>query len=142
MVTRTLDLTVEAWELAVSRLPPDAPVPDWSMRGAFHAITRTPRELSIVCAAASVPADVRSEKGWRCLTVAGPIAFEETGVLASVAAPLAEAGIGVFAIATFDTDYVLVPGRKLEPALRALEAAGHRIIPRRGTTIAKPDRRR
>lgn len=126
-MTRTLDLTVEAWELAVSRLPPDAPVPDWAMRGAFHAITRTPLELSIVCAAALVPDGVRSEKGWRCLSVAGPIAFDETGVLSSVAAPLAEAGIGIFAISTFDTDYVLVPGRKLEAALLALEAAGHRV---------------
>jgi len=126
-VTRTLDLTLEAGELAVCRLPPEAVVPDWAMRGAFHAITRTPAELSIVCAAATVPGDVRSEKGWRRLSVAGPIAFDETGVLSSVAAPLAAADIGIFAISTFDTDYVLVPGRKLEAALLALESAGHRV---------------
>jgi len=126
-MTRTLDLTVEAWELAVSRLPPDAPVPDWATRGAFRAIVRTPAELSIVCAAADVPGDVRSEKGWRCLSVAGPIAFDETGVLSLIAAPLAAADVGIFAISTFDTDYVLVPGRKLEAALLALESAGHRI---------------
>ena len=91
---------------------------------------RTPLELSIVCAAAFVPGDVRSEKGWRCLSVAGPIAFEETGVLSSVAAPLAEAGIGIFAISTFDTDYVLVPGRRLADAVRALAAARHRVTTR------------
>ena len=125
--TRTLDLTVEAWKLAVSRLPPDVPVPAWAMRGAFHAVVRTPAELSIVCPAADVPSDVQSEQGWRCFSLAGPIAFEETGVLSSIAAPLAAAGVGIFAISTFDTDYVLVPGRRLEAALRALESAGHRI---------------
>jgi uncharacterized protein len=126
-VTRTLDLTVEAWELAVSRLPPDAAVPDWATRGAFHAVTRTPAELSIVCEAAHVPGDVRSEKGWRCFSVAGPIPFELTGVLSSIAAPLAEAGVGIFAISTFDTDTVLVPGARLADAIRALESAGHRV---------------
>lgn len=129
-MTRTLDLTIEAWELAVSRLPPDAPVPDWALRGVFHAITRTPLELSIVCPAADVPGDVRSEKGWRCFSLAGPISFEETGVLVSIAAPLAAAGIGIFAVSTFDTDYVLVPGLRLEDAVRALAAAGHRITTR------------
>ena len=126
-MTRALDLTVEAWELAVSRLPPAAPVPGWATRAAFHAIARTPLELSIVCAAADVPDDVRSEKGWRCFRLAGPIPFEETGVLLSVAAPFAAAGIGMFAISTFDTDYVLVPGRRLADAVRALESAGHRV---------------
>ena len=126
-MTRTLDLTLEPWELAVSRLPPDAPVPDWAMRGALYSITRTPAELSIVCAADAVPEGVRAEKGWRCFRFAGPIAFDETGVLSSVAAPLAAAEIGIFAISTFDTDYLLVPGRKLEAALLALEAAGHRV---------------
>jgi hypothetical protein len=126
-VTRTLEITVEAWELAVSRLPADAAVPEWALRGAFYATTRTPDELSIVCSPDDVPPDVRTEKGWRCFSVAGPIPFEETGVLVSIAAPLAAAGIGIFAISTFDTDYVLVPGRRLEEARLALEAAGHRV---------------
>jgi uncharacterized protein len=129
-VTRTLDLLVEAWDLAVSRLPPDAPLPDWATRGAFHAVTRTPSELSIVCSFDDVPAGVRAEKGWRCFSVAGPIPFEETGVLLSIAAPLAEAGIGIFAISTFDTDYVLVPGARLPAAMRALASAGHRVTSR------------
>jgi len=126
-VSRAHDLTVEPWVLAVSRLPPDAPVPDWARRGPFHTVTRTPAELSIVCAATNVPDDVRSEKDWRCFSVAGPIPFEETGVLLSIAAPLAKAGIGIFAVSTFDTDYVLVPGARLADAMRALEAAGHRV---------------
>jgi len=125
--TRTLDLTVETWDLAVCGLPPDAAAPDWAMGGPFYAITRTPRELSIVCPAARVPAATRAQKGWRCFSLAGPIPFEESGVLSSVALPLAVAGIGIFAISTFDTDYVLVPGPRLADAVRALESAGHRI---------------
>lgn len=126
-MTRTLDLTVEAWTLTVCRLEPAAAVPSWATGGSFHAVVRTPAELSIVCSSDDVPAGVRAEKGWRCFSLAGPIAFDETGVLWSVAEPLAEAGIGIFAISTFDTDYVLVPGPQLEAALRALEAAGHRV---------------
>lgn len=109
------------------RLDPAAAVPSWAIGGAFHAIVRTPAELSIVCSSDDVPAGVRAEKEWRCFSLAGPIAFDETGVLASLAAPLAAADVGIFTISTFDTDYVLVPGRKLEAALLALEAAGHRV---------------
>ena len=109
------------------RLPPEAAVPDRALSGAFHAITRTPAELSVVCPSDDVPPGVRAEKGWRRFSLAGPIAFDETGVLSSVAMPLAAADIGIFAISTFDTDYLLVPGRKLEAALLALEAAGHRV---------------
>ena len=113
---RTLDLTVETWELAVCGLAADAAVPDWATRGPFHAIVRSPGELTVVCDAGIVPADVRSQKGWRCFRLAGPIAFTETGVLSSIAVPLAAAGIGIFVISTFDTDYVLVPGPRLADA--------------------------
>lgn len=126
-MARTLDLTLEPWTLAVCRLEPDAAVPSWATSGPFHAIVRTPAELSIVCSADDVRPGVRAETGWRCFRVAGPIAFTETGVLSSVAAPLAAAEVGIFAISTFDTDYVLVPGQKLDGALLALAAAGHRV---------------
>ena len=124
---RTLELTLEPWALAVCRLEPGAPIPGWATTGAFHAVVRTPHELSIVCDSAAVPAGVRAEKDWRCFSLKGPIAFEETGILASIAAPLAGAKIGIFAVSTFDTDYVLVPARHLDAARRALEAAGHRV---------------
>jgi hypothetical protein len=88
---------------------------------------RSPGELTVVCDAARVPAGVRSQKGWRCFGLAVPIAFTETGVVASIAVPLAAAGVGIFVVSTFDTDYVLVSGRQLDAAVRALEAAGHRI---------------
>ena len=77
----------------------------------------------------AVPAGVRAQCGWRCLRVRGPLAFELTGVLASLAAPLAAAGVPIFALSTFDTDYLLVPGERLDEALAALGAAGHRLPP-------------
>lgn len=123
----TLDLTLLDPPLAVCRLSPGATVPDWAAFGAFTSITRTAEEWSIVCEAGAVPADVRRETGFRALKVAGPLDFALTGILASLAVPLAEAGVSVFALSTFDTDYLLVREAQLECALRALRGAGHRI---------------
>jgi uncharacterized protein len=111
---------------AVSRLAPDAPIPEWA-RGAFVSVTRTAAELSVVCDEAGVPADVAAQRGWRALEVEGPIPFETTGVAAAIASPLAEAKISVFMVATFDTDYVLVKAESLDDALAALKRAGIEI---------------
>ena len=124
---RRLDLTVETWELAVCQLAAAADVPGWAIRGAFHAVVRSPGELTVACHAALVPAGVRAQEGWRCFSLPGPIAFTETGIVAAIAVPLAAAGIGLFVISTFDTDYVLVAGAQLEAAVTALSAAGHRV---------------
>ena len=125
---RTLDLEIEPWALAVCGLAEGAPVPEWALRGPFHSIVRSPGELTVICDAALVPDGVKSQKGWRCFGLLGPIPFTETGVIASLAVPLAEAGVGIFVISTFDTDYVLVPGARFDEARRVLAGAGHRII--------------
>lgn len=125
-----LTLQLVAGEFAVCRLPPDAPVPAWAGSAVFSSVTRTADELSILCPAAQVPPEIKHEAGWRLLKFQGPFAFTETGILASVLAPLAAAKIGILAIATFDTDYLFVKTTQLDGALRALEAAGH--IVRRG----------
>lgn len=125
---KTLDLEIEPWELAVCGLDQGALVPEWATRGAFHAVVRSPGEVTVICDAALVPAGVKAQKGWRCFGLEGPIPFTETGIIASIAVPLAEAGVGIFVISTFDTDYVLVPGARLDDARRALAAAGHRIL--------------
>ena len=119
-------LTVLPGTFAVCRLAADAAVPLWA-RGAFVSVTRTVEELSVLCEAAGVPPDVRSEGAWRALSVAGPLAFEEIGVLAGLAAPLAEAGVSIFVVSTFDTDYVLVKSARLAAARTALEAAGYTV---------------
>jgi hypothetical protein len=112
---------------AVCRLEPDAPAPAWAQSAAeFCSVTRTPDELSIVCAAEAVPEGVASERGWACLRVAGTLAFDQTGIAAALTAPLARAGVPILLIATHDTDYLLVREADLDHALAALAAAGHR----------------
>jgi hypothetical protein len=90
-------------------------------------MTRTADELSVVCWADAVPEGVRCEKGWRCLRVAGTLDFSLVGVLASMLAPLAAAGVSVFVLSTFDTDYVLVKEAHLTKAADALRLAGYVI---------------
>lgn len=110
------------------RFPPDAPVPDWAFApGEFVSVTRATDELSVVCPAARVPAGVRSDGGWCCLKLQGPFAFDQVGILSSFAVPLAQAGVGIFAISTFDTDYILVKETQRELAVQALVSAGHTI---------------
>jgi hypothetical protein len=110
---------------AVCRLTAEAPLPAWAMAGPFFAVTRTADELSIVCAQAQAPSGVTCQPGWRCLQVAGPLDFALTGVLASLAQPLAAAGVSIFALSTYDTDYLLVPEVQLGSAQAALRSAGH-----------------
>ena len=113
---------------AIVRLPPDANVPAAALVPPFHSVTRTPDELSLVCPDDAVPDGARVERGWAVLVLAGPFPFELTGILLSFLAPLAEAGVGIFAMSTFDTDYVLVKREKLDEAVAALTAAGHERV--------------
>jgi uncharacterized protein len=112
---------------AVARLDPSADVPDWARDDALSAVIRTADELTVVCPAAAVPPDVRCEGPFRALAVRGPLDFALTGVLASLAAPLAQDGISIFVLSTFDTDLLLVRERDLPAARASLERAGHRI---------------
>ena len=123
----TLDLTLMADTLAVCRLEPGAADPAWLAGETFASVTRTRGETSVVCRAVVVPPGVRAESGWRALGVAGPLDFALTGILLALLQPLAAAGVSVFALSTFDTDYVLVKEAVLEDALAALGAVGHRI---------------
>lgn len=95
--------------------------------GPVASVTRTAAELSVVCAEAAVPDGVRSETGWRAFRVRGPLPFHLTGVLARLAAPLAEAGVPLFALSTFDTDVILVRDDRLRDAREALRTAGHAV---------------
>lgn len=124
-----LQLRLLAPEFAVCRLDQHAAIPGWATAGPFYAITRTGRELSIVCPAEQVPQEVHCQRGWRCLEVDGPLDFSLIGVLASLTAPLAQAGVSVFALSTYDTDYLLVQISNLDRAITALAAAGHMVHP-------------
>ena len=122
-----MKLIVLPEEFAVARFEPSDAVPAWAMQAPMFSVTRTPDELSIVCAASHLPPEVRAERGWRCLRVAGTIDFAVTGVLASIAGPLADAGVSIFAISTYDTDHVLVRDHALPAAIAAVTAAGHEV---------------
>ncbi len=113
---------------AICRLDPAAPVPTWAEGGAIHSVTRTPDELSVICDDARVPAGTLCERGWRGIQVEGPFDFETIGVMASLAAPLAEAGVPILCISTYDTDYLLVREAHLGRAAEALAGAGHRMV--------------
>ena len=123
---RSLRITILPARLAVCRLSPDGETPSW-VRGAFSSVTRTEDELSIVCDEGSVPDGVQAERGWRVLKVQGPIPFEITGVAAALVSPLAEAGISVFLLATYDTDYLLVKEDVFAQAVTVLRGAGHEV---------------
>jgi hypothetical protein len=127
MVPRSLSLLVLEETYAVCRLGPDAVVPSWACGGEFVSITRTSDELSIVCPQSVVPNGVQCEGGWRCLRVAGTMDFSLVGVLASLVGPLAEAGVSVFALSTFDTDYLLVKEADFEKMKAVLRQAGQTI---------------
>ena len=115
-------------EFAIARLHATEPTPAWAAQGSLSSVTRTAEELSVVCAAAAVPASVEAERGWRCLRVAGRLDLSLTGVLASIADPLAAAELSIFAVSTYDTDYVLVRKQSLRAVIGCLNAAGHEVV--------------
>ena len=125
MPIHALDLILLPGTFAVCKLRADAPIPGWATAGASFSITRTADELSIVCEESLVPDGAMCERQWRCFRVPGTMPFSMVGVLASLVQPLAAAGISVFAISTFDTDYVLVKVADLKNAQQALRQAGH-----------------
>ena len=123
-MAQELVLSTLADPLAVVRLPGNAAVPDWATRGIFCSITRTPHELSIVTSFADVPATEQREGPWTAFMVHGPLDFALTGILSKISGALANAGVSIFAISTYDTDYVLVPSEDAERARSALTTSG------------------
>ena len=113
--------------LAIVRLAPDAAVPPWA-RGAFVTVSRTPAELSIVCAQQHVPADVQHERDRVAFGIAGVVPMTTVGVLAALCRALADVRVPVFVISTYDTDWLLVTAANADAAQRALEALGHRFV--------------
>jgi hypothetical protein len=114
---------------AVVRILPDEPVPEWATKGDFTSITRSADELSIVCPTENLPPGVHSPHRWICLKLEGPFPFSQTGILLSFIEPLSRNEVPIFAISTYDTDYVLIPEEHLR-ALDILREAGHELWPR------------
>lgn len=128
MLKHTLKFYLVPGEFAICRLPKGAAVPDILSRDPFVSVTRTADELSIVCPEGAVPPGAKAGSGWTCFKLIGPFPFSQTGVLASFIDPLAAWGIPVFAVSTFDTDYVLVKTDLAGRAMEVLRAAGHEMV--------------
>ena len=124
---RVPGLTVLGERLSICRLDAGEEVPAWATGAPFFSVTRTRDELSVVCPEDVVPEDISRERDWRALKLEGPFDLSMVGILASVASPLAEAGASIFAVSTFDTDYLLVREEQLDLAVDTLRAIGHRV---------------
>jgi len=124
VVLGPLSLSLLPGRYGIVRLDAATEPPAWASGGSFVSLTRTPEEVSVVCEEAQVPGDVPGDRGWRILKLQGPFPLESVGVLASVAGPLADAGIGIFVVSTHDTDYVLVKEASVERALAVLAGRG------------------
>lgn len=122
-----MELDLHPGTVAVARLGPSDDLPAWAAADArpLHAVVRTEDELSVTTSDHLVPEGVEVERGWRALAVRGPLNFGMTGVLASLAAPLAAAEVPIFVVSTFDTDWVLIGQQHLASALDVLVAEGH-----------------
>ena len=115
-------------EAGICRLPPDAAIPEWAYLGEFFSITKTADELSIVCLSGVIPESVEKDAGWQVLKIEGVLSFDLVGILAQVSAVLAEAEVSIFAISTYNTDYILVNNRDFDSAVVVLRNDGHEVV--------------
>lgn len=124
-----MNLTLLPETMSVLKLNASQHIPKWALENrSFVSITYTKEELSIVCEQSQVQSDdnnLQTSDGWKCIKVEGPLDFSLTGILSSLTLPLAEAKISIFAISTYDTDYLLVKSDTLEQAIKILSEQGH-----------------
>ncbi len=133
-----VSLTLLPDKLSVFRFEPSVPAADLAGLPGLWSITRTRRELSVVAEEGACPAADEEDTGWRCLYVNGPIPFNLTGIVAGITSAIAEEGLPVFVLSTFDSDLILVRGESLDRALRALTGKGYAIAPPESGTAADP----
>ena len=122
-----LTLSILPDTFGICRLEARAKLPDWALLANFISITRTLDELSIVCPVGQIPPDIECSLEWYCFQVEGQLDFSLTGILASLASPLAQAGISIFALSTYNTDYLMVKQENKELAIKILSQAGHQV---------------
>jgi hypothetical protein len=118
-----LNLNILDGSFAIHRLSPNDEIPSETYQNQFYSITKTDEETSVVCSSSVHLDSERSETGWSCIKVLGPLDFSLTGILADISAVLAKAEISIFAISTFDTDYIMIKSEKLQAAKKALQQA-------------------
>lgn len=105
-----------------------APIPKWVEASDFFSLTKTMEELSIVCLEKDIPSDIKCERDWRILKVEGPLDFALVGILSSISTILAKKSISIFAISTYDTDYILIKAKDINNAIQALRNENYEVI--------------
>jgi hypothetical protein len=127
MQKRQLKLSLLNETYGICAFESDAPIPDWAVAASLCSITRTEKELTVVCSQKIIPADIKHDCDWKCFRIDGSFDLNQIGVISSLAAPLAQAGISIFVISSYDTDYILVKDEKVEQAVAMLNDNGHSI---------------
>ena len=127
MTPSTLTLKLLEPHFGILKLPPTQPFPDWLAAAQVYFVARTADELSVMCPETHIPPDVTYSAGWRCLRVDGDLAFDEVGVAARLARPLAEAGLSIFVVSTHDRDYVLVAEADLAKVIFVYQGSGFKV---------------
>jgi hypothetical protein len=128
MVEKILTMKLLKEKCGVCRLDKTELIPEWSKNSDFFSITRTSDELSVVCSEDNIPNDIKCEKDWRVLKIEGPLDFSLIGILASISTILAQKGISIFAISTYDTDYILVKNKDIDSAIDSLINERYEVI--------------
>jgi len=128
MKQRQLQLSLLKDKYGICTLPNTAPIPDWALTQSLASITRTEKELTIVCRLEILPSQYQSDLNWRCFKIDGSFDLNQIGVISSISSPLADSGISIYVISTYDTDYFLIKEQNLEKTISVLSNSGHAII--------------
>jgi hypothetical protein len=127
MTQRQLKLSLLKDKYAICTLPKDAPIPDWALTQSLISITRSEKELTIVCRQDIIPSEPQSDLNWRCFRIDGSFDLNQIGVISSISSPLADAGVSIYVISTYDTDYFLVKENNLDKTISTLSNSGHSV---------------
>ena len=127
MKQRQFQLSLLKDKYGICTLPNTAPIPDWALTQSLASITRTEKELTIVCRLEILPSQYQSDLNWRCFKIDGSFDLNQIGVISSISSPLADAGISIYVISTYDTDYFLIQEQNLEKTISVLSNSGHYI---------------
>lgn len=126
MPKQTLKLLED--KFAIHSFAEDESIPTEVFKAPIYFIGKTYEELSIVCPEELTLDSIEREDGWMALEVMGPLAFSMTGIMSQISGSLANADISIFAISTFDTDYILVKQNTVEEAIKTLRKDGYKVI--------------
>ena len=130
MQNRKLNLSLLERTYGICVFESNAPIPEWAAAASLCSITRTEKELTVVCPQNIIPADIRHDGDWRCFRIDGSFDLNQIGVISSLAAPLAKADISIFVVSSYDTDYILIKDEKVEKAIAVLSDNGHSVTTR------------